>query len=127
MEELEPEPEERRVPLWAVAIGGVLLVGMVAFVATYGSTPESPGRRLADRSAGVGYLNLTVRPVAEVTIDGTDVPQPTPLKGHALLPGPHTVVLRDPATGRTRTLEILIHAGRSVTRILDFEKARSAL
>lgn len=60
-----------------------------------------------------GRLKVNVLPYAEVTLDGKALGR-TPVD-HAVPSGSHTLVLSNPATGRTTTQEIHIDAGRTLT------------
>lgn len=86
-------------------------------------TPQSraaqPG---ADRSgdAATGVLRLNSRPWSEVSIDGKRVGN-TPIMGHSLSAGSHTVRLENPQFGLKKTIEVRIEPGKTVTKVVDLQ------
>lgn len=75
----------------------------------------------ARASVAPGKLSVTSEPWASVTVDGTLVARETPLRGWALPPGKHVVVLENPVYGR-RTLEVDVGPGEDVRRFIDLTR-----
>jgi hypothetical protein len=65
--------------------------------------------------AGFGFLNLTSRPVKlDVFLDGQKVGV-TPLRLFRVAAGAHTVVVRDPVTGKSGERSVVIGADAVAT------------
>ena len=76
------------------------------------------GRALQDQPDGM--LNLSVRPWAQVVIDGQPLDKPTPVRNHRLAAGWHTILLKGPG-GKEQTLKVNVPAGKTVTKVLSFD------
>ena len=76
---------------------------------------------VADHTAkgGKGFLSAESSPSAYLYIDGVFTGRSTPIIGHPLADGGHTVVLRTP-DGRTQAWQVRIKAGETIRLNKDF-------
>jgi tRNA A-37 threonylcarbamoyl transferase component Bud32 len=63
------------------------------------------------KKAGVGYLNIGAKPWGEIEIDGRPWPYQTPQAGIELPEGKHSITLRNPETGVSKSTTVVIKAG----------------
>lgn len=70
---------------------------------------------LGKPAASGGRLSIGAVPWAEVYLDGKKLGRRTPIVGHAVEAGEHTVRLVNPATGREKTVQVTVKAGRTAT------------
>ena len=72
-------------------------------------------------AAEPGFLYVTASQKGlDVLVDGALIGQ-VPIKFHALSPGDHTVILRDPASGATRSFPATIESGKPTKLLLRWE------
>lgn len=82
-----------------------------------GTSAASPAAAPAP-SGATGFLNISSRPTGlELSVDGRTVGR-TPLRALELPVGSHTVVARDPATGRTWQKQVQVEQGRGGLLVL---------
>jgi hypothetical protein len=94
--------------------------GVAAVVDTADAGTARPKDRMVRPQAKTGTLKLVTKPViAQVTIDGRDYEEPTPLTVE-LKPGPHAVVLTPAGGGPKRTLRVTIKGGEVVEKVVRF-------
>jgi hypothetical protein len=74
-----------------------------------------------DRSAAPGFLDLSSKPEAEITVDGEATNQKTPQKKLKLTPGVHAITLtvKKPALSESFTVEI--SSGKTLKKIVDLQ------
>lgn len=80
------------------------------------TVPDEPEGEGAPSDQPPGKLRVTAEPYANVLVDGKLV-GPTPMLGHKLPPGKHTVVLVDPASGEVRLRKTVIISSGELVRV----------
>ena len=74
------------------------------------------------RVDGFGKLTITTEPWASVSVDGKLLVKESPLRGHTLAAGKHTVVVDNPVLHLSRTLEVEVPADAEVKRFVDLNQ-----
>lgn len=83
-----------------------------------GSSGASPSPATPAPTGATGFLNISSRPTGlELSVDGRSVGR-TPVRALELTVGTHTVVARDPATGRTWQQQVQVEQGRGGLLVL---------
>ena len=70
--------------------------------------------------AKTGRLSLLSEPWGRVTVDGKAVGN-TPLRGVELSAGSHTVEIKNPVTGQSKTIRITVAPGEDVRKRVTLE------
>lgn len=73
-------------------------------------------------SGPVGYLNVRALPWAEILIDNEKWPYAAPQARIPVPPGKHTIVLRNPKTGVTRSVNLKVEVNATHTIVEDMNK-----
>ena len=106
------DPYSDRDPLYGRFINAVraAVIGKVGTIGYHGPTGP-PSRR--------GFLHVDSVPSSRVFIDGVELGGGTPILGHPIKAGVHTVVLESRDRGLRRSVEVVIRPGRSSSIDLD--------
>jgi serine/threonine protein kinase len=79
--------------------------------------PKEPAPGSFDSTSN-GFLTINARPWANVYLDGSKQPMPTPLKRYPLSVGWHSVRVESPGTGWSEQYEIRVRPNETITKIV---------